>query len=69
MLLTNGQIDRFKNCPGSSLVPQWVKDPSLSLLWLGFHPWPGDFCMPWVPPKKKKKNPKSVHPLVELGEI
>ena len=39
--------------PGSSLVAQWVKDPTLSLPWLcllwhGFEPWPGTFCMPWA---------------------
>ena len=44
---------------------QWFKDPELSLQWLGsllrrrFHPWPGNFHMPWVGPKKKKKNKKS----------
>ena len=32
-------------------MAQWVKDPALSLLWLGlllwrgFDPWPGNFCM------------------------
>lgn len=35
---------------GSSLVAQQVKDPVFSLLWLrsllwlGFDPWPGNFC-------------------------
>ena len=24
-----------------------VKDPVLSLLWPGFDPWPGNFCMSW----------------------
>ena len=24
------------------------------LLWLGFSPWPGNFCMLWAWPKKKK---------------
>ena len=39
---------------------QWVKDPALSLLWLGsllwhgFIPWPGNFHMPQVRPKEKK---------------
>ena len=23
-------------------MAKWVKDPVLSLLWLGFHPWPGE---------------------------
>ena len=37
-------------------MAQWLKDPVLSLLWLGsllwcgFNPWPGNFCM-----LKKKK--------------
>ena len=41
---------------------QWVKDPALSLLWLGsmlwlgFDPWPGNLHMPWAWPKKKKKK-------------
>ena len=48
-----------KSCKiGSSLMVQQVKDPTLSLLWLGsllwlrFDPWPGNFCMPQVQPKK-----------------
>lgn len=38
---------------------QWVMDLALallwlrSLLWLGFDPWPGNFCILWVQPKKK----------------
>ena len=51
---------------GSCLVVQWVKDPALSLLWLGLllwcglQLWPGNFHMSWVPPKKKvtKANKK-----------
>ena len=45
----------------SSLVALQVKDLALSLLWLrlllwhGFDPWPRNFHMPWVLPKKKKK--------------
>ena len=45
----------------SSLVAQSTKDPALSLLWLwsllwcGFDPWPGNFHLPWVQPKKKKR--------------
>ena len=48
----------------SSLVAQWVKDPVLSLQWLGlvpchgFDPWPGDFHVPQVWPEKKKKKKK-----------
>ena len=43
-------------------MAQWVKDLVLSLLWLGsllwhgFNPWPGNFRMPQVWPKKKKKK-------------
>ena len=41
----------------SSLVDQWVKDPALSLQWLGtllwskFCPWPGNFHLPQTWPK------------------
>ena len=37
---------------------QQVKDLALPLpqleplLWFGFHPWPGDFHLPWVRPKE-----------------
>ena len=30
-----------------------VEDLALSLLWLRFHPWPGNFCMPGTQPRKK----------------
>ena len=49
------------NTAGVTAVAQQVKDPELPLLWcrsqlqLRFSPWPGNFCMPWVQPKKKKK--------------
>ena len=36
-----------------------VKDVASSLvwlLWLGFHPWPGNFGMPSVQPKEKKQK-------------
>jgi len=45
------------------LIPslaQWFKDLALLQLWrklhlrLGFDPWPENFHMPWVQPKKKK---------------
>ena len=42
-------------------MAQQLKDSTLSLLWLGlllwreFDPWPGNFCMPHVQPKKKEK--------------
>ena len=34
-----------------------VKDLVLSLLWLGFDPWPRKFCMSWVayPPPQSLK--------------
>ena len=35
-----------------------VKDSVLSLLWLRFSPWPRNFFMPQVQPKKKKKKKK-----------
>ena len=37
-------------------IPWWlrrVKDPSSSLLWLKFHPWPGNFYMRKGTVKKK----------------
>ena len=46
----------------SSLVAQWVKDPALSMkhlrlvLWYRFHPCPGNFNIPQVWQKKKKKD-------------
>ena len=47
--------------PWSSLVVQQVRDPALSvhqlgpLLWFGFNPRPGNFCMLWAQPKKSHK--------------
>lgn len=35
-----------------------IKDPVLSLLWNGFSPWPGNFHMLHVQPKKKKEEEK-----------
>ena len=67
-------------------MTHWVKDPVLSLQWLGsllwrgFHSWPGNFCMPQAQPKRKKgkklkesshcgsvvMNPTSIHEDVGL---
>ena len=33
-----------------------VKDSALSLLWLRFHPWPKNFCMPQAQPKQTNNN-------------
>ena len=47
---------------GVPAVAQRAKDLSLSQLWrrlklwLGFHPWPRNFHIPWVWQKKKKKK-------------
>ena len=35
----------------SSVVAPQVKGLVLSLLWLGFDPWPQNFCMLWARPK------------------
>ena len=41
---------------------QYVKDPVLSLLWLGlllwrgFNPWPQNFCILQAQPKQTNKN-------------
>ena len=32
-----------------------VKESALSLLWLGFDPWPRNFHMLWAQPKTKKQ--------------
>ena len=43
-------------------MAQWVKDPALLMLWLwlqqwhGFDPWPGNFRMLQVQPKKQNKQ-------------
>ena len=43
-------------------MAQQVKDPALSLLWLGlllwdrFNPWPRNFLMPWTQPKTNKQK-------------
>ena len=37
-------------------MEQWVKDLALLQLWLRFHPWPGNFHMPQVKPREKKKK-------------
>ena len=49
-----GQILRmtFYEFPSGLVVK---KDLMSSLLWQGFDPWPGNFCMPQVWPKKGKK--------------
>ena len=46
---------------------QWVKDPALLPLWhrlqlqCGFSLWLGNFHIPWVQQKKKKKKVSQVH--------
>ena len=58
---------------GSSLVQQ-VKDLSLSLLWFrsllwhGFSPWPGNFHMPWVWPKKEEVLIYATTQIILAGE-
>ena len=48
-------------------MAQQVKDTALSLQWLrlllghGFDPWLGNFCMPQVQPKNKKKREVLAH--------
>ena len=36
---------QFTSTEGRSMVVQQAKDPVLSLLWLGFDPWPGNLCI------------------------
>lgn len=47
------------NQSGRSHYVQCVKDPAFPQLWLGFIPWPENFCMPGCDQKKvggKKKK-------------
>ena len=37
-------------------MAQWVKQQAWSLLWHGFDPWPGNFCITRYQKKKKKKS-------------
>jgi len=57
--------DCFFGGAGSIPSPaQWAKDLELLQLWcrlqlwLGFSPWPGNFPMPWLRRKKRKKEKK-----------
>ena len=46
-----------KNVYWGFTVAQQGKNPVLSLLWLRFHPWLGNFhTVPWPWPKRKKKK-------------
>ena len=57
-----GQKKKKKRIRGVPAVVQWVKDLSFFLRWLGsllffwFDPWPGNFHIQSVQPKKKKKG-------------
>ena len=56
---------------------QWVKDPTLlqlwhqSQLWLTFSPWPRNFHMLWVWPKKnqKEKRKERKHHIQHLSQL
>ena len=54
---------------GSLLVAQGVKDLALSLLWHGFDPWPGNFCILRAQ-SKIQTNPKQIliHYVVHLKD-
>ena len=43
-----------------------VRDSALSPLWLGFNPWPGNFCMPWAWPKEKKRRKRKLRVIIKL---
>ena len=53
----------------NSLVAQQVKDPSMSLLWQGFSPWPGNLHMPWVWSKNDFFNEKKVNIIILFGAL
>ena len=59
-------------CMRSSLVAQWVKDLTLSLLWWGFDPWLGNFCLPWAQPNKwtnKQTNKQKTQPKTYAKDV
>ena len=39
-----------------------VKDLALSLLWLRFNPWPGNFHVLQAQPKNQKETDKTIYP-------
>ena len=41
-------------CNRSSLVAEQLRIRHCQLLWLRLNPWPGNFCMLWAWPKKRK---------------
>ena len=56
-------------------MTQWIKDLTLSLLWLRlllwrrFNPWPRNFHTPWVQPKQANKKKKVKRELTEWEKI
>ena len=61
---------------GGSSIPdpaQWVKDPALLQLWyrsqlrLRLDPWPRNFYIPQIWPKKKNKNKNKKHSELNMG--
>lgn len=58
--------------PQSSRGAQWVKDLWLSLLWVGFNIWPGNFpmlkvCPPPLHPQKRCQSPKGIYCVMTLN--
>ena len=58
-LFVKAMINKRKEFPGSLEV----KDSALSLLWLRFNPWHGNFCMPqpWSRGKKTTRKSKRIN--------
>ena len=51
--------NRCHFCGGVGLIPglpQWVEDLVLPQLWLGFNPWPRNFHMLQMQPKKERRE-------------
>ena len=51
----NGGPEKLKQLDWEFPGGRAVKNSALSLLWLQFDPWPGNFCMPWHGQKFLKK--------------
>lgn len=50
------EMNRRMGFPGGPVV----KDLAWSLLQCKFDPWPGNFCLPWARPHKKRERDEQI---------
>ena len=63
-----GQVRYLAPCSGLKdlvLLQLWCR----LQLWLGFGPWPGNFCMQWVRPFKKREELLSIKLFQMLDKV